>query len=154
MSDDDDGEEELLGLYGEWQTTKWKPAVAKDGIVPKNDYGKVDIPPLVQSLPRNTTHVTLPRIVPICRELGIDYAIATVGFEMVRGGKQVPKNDGVVICTEHAQRVFDAYAERERALAEAEYQERMASGKEGWMKLLRAIHTHLTIQQRYGRDHT
>lgn len=32
-----------LELFGEWQTTEYIPPEAKDGIVPRNEYGNVDL---------------------------------------------------------------------------------------------------------------
>ena len=36
-------EEGEVFLYGEWQTEPWDPPAAKDGVVPKNDRGNVDL---------------------------------------------------------------------------------------------------------------
>ena len=154
LSDEDDeggdDDDDLLGLYGHWQTKKWRVPVAQNGIVPKNEFGKVDVPPLVPSLPKNTTHLTLPRLIPICRDLEIDFALATVGFEPVSCGRLVPRNEGIIVCSEFAQQVIDAYEERERHEALAQHQAEMESGKEGWKRLLSAVQAHLKVQQRYG----
>jgi len=39
-------------LYGRWQTRRWEAPVAVDGIVPKNERGNVQCPPLTMSLPK------------------------------------------------------------------------------------------------------
>lgn len=45
-----------LELFGEWQTTEYDPPEAKNGIVPRNEYGNVD---LFQKsmLPKGTVHI-------------------------------------------------------------------------------------------------
>ena len=69
-------------LYGEWQTESGirQP---KDGVVPKNDRGNVDLHGAALP-PPGTVHVNLPRIGRVARALGIDYASALVGFEFHR----------------------------------------------------------------------
>ena len=84
-------------LYGYWQTHPWVPPVAQGGIVPKNERGNVEVPPLVKELPGGTVHLALPLVWQSCKKLGVDYAPALVGFE-VQGGRMVPKLEGVVIC--------------------------------------------------------
>ena len=54
-------------------------------------------------------HLTgLPRIGMTCRKLGVDYATGMTGFD-VRGGRSVPRIEGVVVCAEHEQAVLEAY---------------------------------------------
>lgn len=55
----------------------------------------------------------MPRVTLTCKALGVDYAVAMVGFE-VRGGQSVPKFDGIVVCAEHAGAVAEAYWAAER----------------------------------------
>ena len=44
-------------LYGDWQTGPWHRPVAMDGIVPKNEFGNVECPPLLPELPVGTVHL-------------------------------------------------------------------------------------------------
>lgn len=90
-------EQPITKLYGFWQTEAWEAPVAVDGIVPKNERGNVEVPPLAQALPVGTVHVNFPGLGAICRGLSIDYAPGLVGFE-VSGGRMVPKIEGVVVC--------------------------------------------------------
>jgi xeroderma pigmentosum group C-complementing protein len=55
----------------------------------------------------------MPRVWLTCKALGIDYAVAMVGFES-RGGQSVPVFDGVVVCEEHAPAVVEKYWSAER----------------------------------------
>lgn len=45
-----------LELFGEWQTTDYEPPEAKDGIVPRNEYGNVDLFKKCM-LPKGTVHI-------------------------------------------------------------------------------------------------
>lgn len=63
---------------------------------------------------QGTVHLKgMPRITLTCKALGLDYAVAMVGFE-TRGGMSVPCFDGVVVCEEHAGVISDAYHAAER----------------------------------------
>ena len=67
-----------LELFGEWQTGTYVPPVAKDGIVPCNEYGNVDLfrP---EMLPVGCIHVVEPNAARACKKLGINYAEAITG---------------------------------------------------------------------------
>jgi len=86
-----------VSLYGLWQTQPWAPPAANDGVVPTNERGNVEVPPLAKALPAGTVHLKLPALGPLCRKLGISWAPALVGFEP-QGGRMVPRLEGVVIC--------------------------------------------------------
>jgi hypothetical protein len=47
--------EGVTRLYGEWQTVAWAPPAARDGVVPKNERGNVNVPPFAQALPAGAT---------------------------------------------------------------------------------------------------
>ena len=64
---------------------------------------------------QGTVQLQMPRLGPICKKLGIDYAPAMTGFD-IRGGRSVPVIEGVVICKEEEATVLEAYLEDERCL--------------------------------------
>lgn len=70
-----------------------------------------DLPHFI--LVQGTVHLQMPRLGPVCRRLGVDYAAAMTGFE-IRGGRSVPTIDGVVICKEHEATVLEGYLEDEQ----------------------------------------
>lgn len=57
---DDPGDDEVQdpasfsSFYGHWQTVAYEPPAARDGIVPKNERGNVEVPPLNKLMPRGT----------------------------------------------------------------------------------------------------
>ena len=54
-----------------------------------------------------------PRLGPVCKQLGVDYAPAMLGFE-IRAGRSVPVIQGVVVCQQHQEAVLLAWEEAER----------------------------------------
>ena len=58
-------------------------------------------------------HVKLPRVVGVCKQLGIDYAVAMTGWDM-RGRHSVPRMEGVVVCEEFAQAVEEMWHTQQR----------------------------------------
>jgi xeroderma pigmentosum group C-complementing protein len=58
-------------------------------------------------------HLPQPYLANACKRLGVDYAPALTGFD-VRGGRSVPRIQGVVVCTEHADAVLQAAAQMQR----------------------------------------
>ncbi|CAI7904039.1 unnamed protein product [Closterium sp. NIES-54] len=94
-----------IELFGEWQTDTWRPPPAVDGRIPKNERGQVEVWS-EKCLPPGTVHLRLPRLVTVVQRLGFDFAPAVVGFEW-KGGKAMPKYEGLVVCAEHADTIVD-----------------------------------------------
>ena len=138
-------------LYGEWQTEPWDPPAAKDGVVPKNDRGNVDLHGAALP-PPGTVHVNLPRIARVARALGIDYATALVGFEFHRGGKTTPKFEGVVVCEEFEGRLREAHAEEEARLVAAKAERERREAKARWRVLFSAMWTRLSLREEFAMD--
>lgn len=103
----------MTDLYGDWQTEADVMAPVTDGVIPRNQYGNVEVPPHVPMLAPGLVHLNHPYITKTCKTLGVDYAAAMVGFERRRGGS-VPVIQGVVVCEEHAPAVLEAYWEQQR----------------------------------------
>lgn len=58
-------------------------------------------------------HLRFPRLAPVCRGLGVDFAHAMAGFD-IKGGRSVPTIEGVVVCAEDEAAVMEAYHQAER----------------------------------------
>ncbi|XP_015775545.1 PREDICTED: DNA repair protein complementing XP-C cells homolog [Acropora digitifera] len=69
-----------IDLFGRWQTERYKPPPAKDGKVPRNEYGNVELF-LPCMLPPGTKHIQINGIQRVAKKLGIDCAQAVVGFD-------------------------------------------------------------------------
>jgi len=88
------------GLFGEWQTAPYEPAIAENGKVPRNNFGNVD---LYQEcmLPIGCVWINdlddFAVVGRVCRKLDIDAAKAVTGFDGQRG---FPTTEGYVVCQE------------------------------------------------------
>ncbi|GMH36283.1 hypothetical protein BSKO_04151 [Bryopsis sp. KO-2023] len=138
-----------IALYGVWQTDDWERPIAENGVVPKNDYGNVEAPPLAFDVPFGTVHLRFPHLVKICKRLNVDYAPALVGFEKARG-MMVPKTEGVVVCEEHQGAVMEQYFVEERRRHELAVEKREKLAKAGWRNLLGAVWMRLKLDKSYG----
>ncbi|KAK9805417.1 hypothetical protein WJX73_002963 [Symbiochloris irregularis] len=156
FEDDEEGDEETPAspkgpethLYGLWQTQGWQAPVAMDGIVPKNDRGNVHVPPFASALPQGTVHIRKPRLGPVCKQLGLDYAPAMLGFE-IRAGRSVPVIEGIVVCADVEQLVLDAYEAAEQDRIERAEARAAAEAATTWRQLLNAVLARMRVQ----RDH-
>lgn len=61
---------------------------------------------------QGTRQIDQPRVAGVCKRLCVDYAMAMTGFD-VRGGRSVPRFEGVVVCEEFAELVL-AESEKEQ----------------------------------------
>lgn len=126
-----------LELFGKWQTMEYEPPVAKDGIVPRNEYGNVDLfqPSM---LPKGTVHINLPGLYRIARKLNIDCAPAVVGFNFGSMGA-TPAMEGYVVCIEYEDILREAW-EVEQAEAVKRTKEKKDKRVYGnWKRLIQGL---------------
>ncbi|KAL5036273.1 hypothetical protein RTP6_003858 [Batrachochytrium dendrobatidis] len=120
-------------LYGEWQTEPLEPLALIDGIIPRNDFGNIEIfhPRMI---PRGAVHIrgtqigvdslSIKRMVlnricvdlsfvlvgkgacHIAKQLEIDYASAITGFQFGRG-KPIPLLDGIIVTAENGEIILE-----------------------------------------------
>ena len=128
------GEKLKQGLYSEAQTDWIIPPPIRNGVIPKNAFGNMDVyvPTMV---PEGAVHLPLKGTAKLCRKLEIDYAEACTGFEF---GKQraVPILTGVVVAEEHEQLVLDAWREQRKEDKRKEDTKRTATALHWWRKML------------------
>ncbi|XP_038119414.1 DNA repair protein complementing XP-C cells homolog [Culex quinquefasciatus] len=139
-----------LELFGHWQTEEYVPPEPRDGKVPRNAYGNIEIFKECM-LPRGAVHLKQPNISRICRRLNVDYAPAVVGFGIHAGGNH-PVFEGIVICREFEQRVLDEY---ERDLVEQEQQKREKRERriyDNWRKLIKGLLIRSRLRAKYNFD--
>lgn len=142
------GQKVLQPLYSMEQTDWIIPDPIQDGVIPKNEYGNIDM--FAEHMcPEGAVHVPYRGAVRVCKRLGIDYAEAVVGFEF--GHRMaVPVIQGVVIAEEHHQRALEEIErdEVERARKEDEKRRRTVLGT--WRKMLMGLRIADRIRQDYG----
>jgi len=142
------GEEEEQLFYGEWQTVAYVPPAAVDGKVPRSAHGHVELWTEAH-LPAGTTRLRVPQVAQAARQLGLDCAPAMVGFE-IKDGRPVPKFDGVVVCSEHAEILTEAAAGMHEANEDRRLRKRRAELLGLWRSLLTNVAVRARVQAQYG----
>ncbi|XP_021728088.1 DNA repair protein RAD4-like [Chenopodium quinoa] len=132
-----EGGSDEVSLFGKWQTEPLCLPPAVNGIVPKNERGQVDVWS-EKCLPPGTVHLRFPRLVPVVKRLGINFAPAMVGFEF-RNGRSIPVYEGIVVCTEFKETVLEAYAEEEQRREEEERKREERQALSRWYQLLSSM---------------
>ncbi|EHA54886.1 hypothetical protein MGG_01699 [Pyricularia oryzae 70-15] len=142
------GKKVLQGLYSMDQTDWIIPPPIKDGIIPKNEYGNIDL--FAEHMcPQGAVHVPFRGAVKVCRRLGVDYAEAVIDFEF--GHRMaVPVIQGVVIAEEHHDRVMEELAKDEAERARKEDAKRTAAALAMWRKMLMAMRITNRLREEYG----
>ncbi|XP_074308619.1 DNA repair protein RAD4 [Silene latifolia] len=136
-----------IALFGKWQTEMLCLPHAVDGKVPKNERGQVDVWS-EKCLPPGTIHLRLPRLVPVAKRLGIDFAPAMVGFEF-RNGRSVPVYEGIVVCQEFRETILEAYTEEEQRREEEEKKRDERQAMSRWYQLLSSMVTRQRLNDKY-----
>ncbi|XP_031848333.1 DNA repair protein complementing XP-C cells homolog [Nomia melanderi] len=127
----------MLEIFGEWQTTEYEPPVAKDGIVPRNEYGNVNLFKQCM-LPKGTVHINLPGLNRVARKLNIDCAPAVVGFNFGSMGV-VPALEGYVVCSEFEDTLREAWEAEQIEAAKRAEEKRDKRVYGNWRKLIRGL---------------
>ncbi|KAF6216121.1 hypothetical protein GE061_000459 [Apolygus lucorum] len=136
-----------LPLFGYWQVDDYIAPPAVDGIVPKNEYGNVELyrPSM---LPAGTVHLQVPGLPKVARKLGIDFAPAVVGWEY-HGGSSHPCIDGVIVCKEHQDTLLDAWNASVDNDIEKEKSKSHVRAVKNWKKLIRSVIIRRRIEKKY-----
>ncbi|KAF9154904.1 hypothetical protein DFQ26_009914 [Actinomortierella ambigua] len=135
-------------LWGEWQTEPYKPPWVVDGIVPRNQYGRLDIftPAMV---PIGGVHLRGRGIAKIARQLGVDYAEAVTGFDF-QSRRSVPVVDGIVVPAESSDLVQDAFCEVSQHADEEARKKLRVEVLKRWRKLVMGVLVRARLQDEYG----
>ncbi|CAJ2512414.1 Uu.00g054290.m01.CDS01, partial [Anthostomella pinea] len=142
------GKKVLQPLYSQDQTDWIIPDPIQDGIIPKNEYGNIDM--FAEHMcPEGAVHVPFRGGVRVCKRLQIDYAEAVVGFEF--GHRMaVPVIQGVVIAEENYECMVEELEKDEAERARKEDEKRRKATLGMWRKLLMGLRIADRIRQDYG----
>ncbi|KAF3024124.1 hypothetical protein E8E14_005159 [Neopestalotiopsis sp. 37M] len=142
------GEKVLQPLYSEEQTDWIIPPPIENGVIPKNDYGNIDM--FAEHMcPEGAIHLPYRGAVRVCKRLGIDYAEAVVGFEF--GHRMaVPVIQGVVVAEEHEDKVLEEIEKDEAERKRKEDEKRRKAALGTWRKLLMGMRIAARIEKEYG----
>ncbi|KAI1333011.1 Rad4-domain-containing protein [Xylariaceae sp. FL0255] len=142
------GQKVLQPLYSHDQTDWIIPDPIRDGVIPKNEYGNIDM--FAEHMcPEGAVHVPFRGGVRVCKRLGIDYAEAVVGFEF--GHRMaVPVIKGVVVAEEHYERLIEELEKDEAERARKEDEKRRKASLGSWRKFLMGLRIADRLRQDYG----
>ncbi|KAI1310446.1 Rad4 transglutaminase-like domain-containing protein [Xylaria venustula] len=142
------GKKVLQPLYSFDQTDWIIPDPIKDGVIPKNEYGNIDM--FAEHMcPEGAVHVPYRGGPRVCKRLGIDFAEAVVGFEF--GHRMaVPVIQGVVIAQEHHGLLLEELEKEEAERARKEDEKRRKAALSTWIRFLRGLRIADRIRQEYG----
>merc|ERR1712088_202921 len=138
---------EPVELFGKWQTEKYIPPAAKDGKVPRNEYGNVELfKPWM--LPKGTVHIPIQGLNKTARMLDIDCAPAMIGWEFSGGGCH-PVFDGFVVCQEFQDVLMDAWNTEIEEKAKKDAAKKEKRVLDNWKKLAKGLLTAEKIKRKY-----
>ncbi|KAI1432237.1 Rad4 transglutaminase-like domain-containing protein [Xylaria sp. CBS 124048] len=142
------GHKVLQPLYSHDQTDWIIPDPIKDGVIPKNEYGNIDM--FAEHMcPEGAVHVPYRGTVRICRRLEIDYAEAVVGFEF--GHRMaIPVIQGVVIAEENHERLIEELEKYEAEQARKADEKRKKAALGGWRKFLLGLRVSSRMNENYS----
>ncbi|XP_056642265.1 DNA repair protein complementing XP-C cells homolog [Diorhabda sublineata] len=139
--------DQLLEIFGEWQTKDYEPPTAENGIVPRNAFGNVELfKPCM--LPKKTVHLKLPGLNKICKRMNIDCATAIVGFDF-HGGWSHPVYDGFVVCEEYADTLVAAWDMEQQEIEKKENEKIEKRVYTNWKKLIKGLLIRERLKARY-----
>jgi xeroderma pigmentosum group C-complementing protein len=135
-------------LFGIWQTKDYEPPVAKDGMVPRNAYGNVELfKPCM--LPIGTVHLQLPGLNKVCKKIGVDCSTAIVGFDS-NGGWPYPVYDGFIVCEEFQEKVIDAWNREQEEIERKENEKYEKRVYGNWKKLIQGLRIRERLKNKYN----
>lgn len=135
-------------MFGVWQTNAFVSPPVVNGVVPKNSYGNIEIWSAAH-VPRHGVHVQLPRIEKVAQQLGVDFAQAVVGFE-VKGDRNVPKFDGIVVAESALELLVDAHAHMQQSTIEKAIEKNQQVIVKRWERLVRRLLLRQRLEDDYG----
>jgi len=138
---------EVTALYGMWQTAPYKSEPVKDGIVPRNKYGNIELfsPDM---LPEGGCYLDEPGIQRTAKKLGIDFAPAVIGWEVHICR---PKISGIVVPADSKQILLDAYTEEMKIKIEKEVAIKERKIICRWKRFTRMLLTRHRLKQLYEK---
>ncbi|KAF8644668.1 hypothetical protein AX16_008328 [Volvariella volvacea WC 439] len=143
------GDEIMQGLYARSQTEPYVPDPVIDGIVPKNNFGNIDLY-VPSMLPEGAVHLPYKGIAKIARKLGIDHAEAVVGFEF-RKRRALPVIEGVVVARENESLLLEAYWAAEQDAEEKARIKREDRILKQWTRLIQGLRVRKRLQEQYAK---
>ncbi|KAI6044876.1 hypothetical protein EDC04DRAFT_3137624 [Pisolithus marmoratus] len=150
--------EVMQGLYAFSQTELYMPEPIKNGIIPKNEFGNIDLY-VPSMLPGGAVHIPckwlflFKGVAKIARKLGFDYAEAMTGFEFKKR-RAYPVLEGIVVAAENEGVIVEAYLEAEQDAEERARAKRFDQVCKRWVRLIQGLRIRDRLQKQYGSNPT
>jgi xeroderma pigmentosum group C-complementing protein len=138
------------GLYSKEQTDWIVPEPIRDGKIPKNAYGTIDVF-VPRMVPEGAAHVPFRGSVKACKKVGCDFAEAVIGFEF-GNRRAVPINQGVVVAVEWADALIEEIQRDEEAKRIKEDAKRTTAAVGMWRKFVMGLRIVERVRAEYGPD--
>lgn len=142
------GSEVMQGLYARSQTQPFVPDPVIDEIVPKNNFGNIDLY-VPSMLPKGAVHIPFKGVAKIARKLGFDFAEAVTGFEFKKR-RAFPIIEGIVVAQENESTLLEAYWEAERIAEEKSRARREDQVIKRWARLIQGLRIRQRLQNQYA----
>ena len=140
----------MMLQFGSWQTELYVAPVARDGKVPRNEYGNVELfKPWM--MPKGCVQIPINGMQSVIRKSGIDAAPAMVGWDFSSGGSH-PVFDGYVVCQENAEALMDAWNQEQEAKAQRERDKREKRVTDNWKRLVKGLMFREKMRLKYMDD--
>ncbi|KAL5013590.1 hypothetical protein ScPMuIL_007860 [Solemya velum] len=139
-----------LELFGKWQTETYVPPDAKDGKVPKNEYGSVELyQPFM--LPGGTVQMTENGLNRIARKLGIDCAPAHTGWDF-HGCSSHPVYEGIIVCKEFEEVLRNAWVEDQENQIKRQTEKREKRVYSHWKLFIKSLLIKERLKKRFNLE--
>ncbi|KAJ7643749.1 hypothetical protein FB45DRAFT_1052641 [Roridomyces roridus] len=140
-------QEPMQGMYALFQTTLYVPDPIVDGVIPKNNFGNIDLY-VPSMLPAGAVHIPYKGTAKIAKKLGIQYAEAVTGFEF-KHRAATPIMSGIVVAAENEGLVLQAYHDAESDAAEKARIKRRQRVLKRWVRLVHGLRIRRDLQEEY-----
>ncbi|XP_014668449.1 PREDICTED: DNA repair protein complementing XP-C cells homolog [Priapulus caudatus] len=140
-----------LKVYGEWQTEPYQSPPVENGIIPRNDYGNVELfqPSM---LPPGAVHLNLAGLHKVAKKLGVDCVAAMVGWDF-HGGWNHPVMDGYVVCEEHEVILRAAWQQEQDEADRKQREKREKKVLARWKLLVKGLLIRERLRRRWDLRH-
>lgn len=124
-------------IFTQDQTELYEPAPVRNGKVPRNKFGNVEVY-VPSMIPRGGTHIINDLAAHAAKLVGVDYAPALTGFEF-KGRQGTAVLQGIVVAEEYAPAVEAVLAGLENVEQEREEERKALAALRLWRRLLMGL---------------
>jgi Rad4 beta-hairpin domain 3 len=136
-------------MYAEWQTELYIPAPVENGVIPKNNYGNIEIftPSMV---PAGGVHIIRPSIALAAQFAGVAYADAVTGFDYVKKKASVRLN-GIIVPEGNVEGLLEIWEGMMERVRGEEERLRVTAVLERWRRFFVGMRVRRGLDERHGQ---